>query len=106
MEFHSEMMAVMADGPKNTPLKTVSVGVGKGASVMCSAKRKNNVKKCKPFEESENNGQSTSNSAEVVCEKVKIVCKRKRQDELVDLLLEVRDERRKFQEEQMKVNER
>ena len=34
------------------------------------------------------------------------MCKRKRQDELVDLFLEVRDERRKFQEEQMKVNER
>ena len=66
------------------------------------------VKKCKnkPIEESENNGQSTRYSAEVVCEKVKIVCKRKRQDELVDLLLEVRDERRKFQDEQMKVNER
>ena len=106
MEFHSEMMVVMGDDPKITPLKTVSVGVGKEASVMCSAKRKNNVKKCKPIEESENNGQSTSNSAEVVCGKVKIVCKRKRQDELVDLLLEVRDERRKFQEEQMKVNER
>ena len=33
------------------------------------------------------------------------MCRRKRQDELVDLFLEVRDERRMFQEEQMKVNE-
>ena len=40
MEFHSEMMAVIGDDPKNTPLKTLSVGVGKGASVMCSAKGK------------------------------------------------------------------
>nr|XP_022304392.1 uncharacterized protein LOC111111608 [Crassostrea virginica] len=100
MEFHSEMMVVMGDDPKITPLKTVSVGVGKGVSVMCSAKGV-----CKPIEESEKS-QSTSKSAEVACEKVKKVCKRKRQDELVDLLLEARDERRKFQEEQMKVNER
>ena len=34
IEFHSEMMAVMGDDPKITPLKTVSVGVGKGAGVM------------------------------------------------------------------------
>ena len=34
MDFHSEMMAVMGDDPKITPLKTVSVGVGKGAGVM------------------------------------------------------------------------
>ena len=100
MEFHSEMMVVMGDDPKITPLKTVSVGVGKGVSVMCSAKGV-----CKPVEESEKS-QSTSKSVEVACEKVKKVCKRKRQDELVDLLLEARDERRKFQEEQMKVNER
>ena len=57
-------------------------------SVICSAKGT-----CKPTEESENNSQSTSNSAEVAFEKVKKVCKRKTQDELVDLLLEVRDER-------------
>ena len=101
MEFHSEMVAAMGDDPKITPLKTVSVGVRKGAGVICSAKGT-----CKLIEESENNSQSSSNSAEVACEEVKKVCKRKRQDELVDLLMKVRDERRKFQEEQMKVNER
>ena len=65
MEFHSKMMAAIGDDPKIIPLKTVSVGVGKGVSVMCRAKGT-----CKPIEESENNSQSTSNSAEVACEKV------------------------------------
>ena len=41
----------------------MSIGVGKGGSVMCRAKGT-----CKPIEESENNSQSTSNSAEVACE--------------------------------------
>ena len=38
----------------------MSVGVGKGAGVMCSANGT-----CKPIEESENNSQITSKSAEV-----------------------------------------
>ena len=42
------------------------VGVGKGVSVMCRAKGTG-----KPIEESENNSQSTSISAEVAREKVK-----------------------------------
>ena len=77
MEFHSEMVAVMGDDPKITPLKTVSVGVRKGASVICSAKGT-----CKPIEESENNSQSTINSTEVACEKVK-KCVRGRMSSLI-----------------------
>ena len=68
MEFYSKIMAVIGDDPKFIPFKTVSVGVGKGVIVMCSAKGT-----CKPIEERENNSQSTSNSAEVSCEKVKKV---------------------------------
>ncbi|XP_062612831.1 uncharacterized protein LOC134274571 isoform X2 [Saccostrea cucullata] len=93
MEFHKEMMEVMGDDPKITPLKTVSVGVSKGVSIITSEKG-----------EKEEGHEKVS--GKVGCEKVKKVSKRKREDELIDLLTEVRDDRRKFQEEQIRVNER
>ncbi|XP_061190620.1 uncharacterized protein LOC133198558 isoform X2 [Saccostrea echinata] len=93
MEFYEEMMEVMGDDPKITPLKTISVGVGKRLSIISG-------------EKGEKGEGHERVSVKVGCEKVKNVSKRKREDELIDLLTEVRDDRRKFQEEQMRVNER
>lgn len=91
MEFHSEMMEVMGDDPKITPLKTVSVGVGKGVNVVCGEK------------------DDSEKGCEIVKargEREKKASKRKREDELFELLTEVRDDRRRFQEEQVRMNER
>uniref|UniRef100_K1S4B9 Myb/SANT-like DNA-binding domain-containing protein n=1 Tax=Magallana gigas TaxID=29159 RepID=K1S4B9_MAGGI len=85
MEFHSEMMEVMGDDPKITPLKTVSVGVGKCVNVVCGEK------------------DDSEKGCEIVKargEREKKASKRKREDELFELLTEVRDDRRRFQEEQ------
>lgn len=91
MEFHSEMMEVMGDDPKITPLKTVSVGVGKGVNVVCGEK---------------DDSEKGCEIGKARGEKEKKVSKRKREDELFELLTEVRDDRRRFQEEQVRMNER
>lgn len=91
MEFHSEMMEVMGDDPKITPLKTVSVGVGKGVNVVCGEK---------------DDGEKGCEIVKARGEREKKASKRKREDELFELLTEVRDDRRRFQEEQVRMNER
>lgn len=81
MEFYFEMMEVMGDDLKIIFLKIVFVGVGKGVNVVCGEK---------------DDSEKGCEIVKVRGEREKKVSKWKREDELFELLMEVRDDRRRF----------